>query len=239
MSKEMYRYIWFLTIILKKKGYSEEEIRFKMSKLVSPYFELNDVDLNDSIFLEKKSKVTVEVNPFLRFTGIFELLLDPNFEENTEIKQVLFNVFMHFNNFIDLQNGLNKKIILSKKIIKEVEEGYYGKEEKELFKEFDEEEKLILAENIQEVYIFSENIESFKKIVRKIFSDSIIYDNIYSETKLVIYINYKKSEKNKRKMKFIKNIFLPLDIDMKIFWETHFGIIGVEETMRLGEIAIY
>ena len=239
MSGEIYRYIWFLTINLKKRGYSEEEIRFKMSKLISPYFELNDVDLNDSVFWDKKSEIMVEVNPFLRFTGIFELLLDPNFEDNDEMKQSLFNIFMHFNNFIDLQDGLNKKIILSKNIIKEIEQGYYGREEKKLFEEFDEEEKLILAENIQEVYTFNENIEGFKKIVKKIFLDSIIYDNIYSETKLVIYINYEKNNKNKRKIKFIKNIFLPLDIEIRVFWKIHFGLIGIDETMKLGEIAIY
>ena len=146
---------------------------------------------------------------------------------------------MHFNNFIDLQDGLNKKIILSKNIIKEIEQGYYGREEKKLFEEFDEEEKLILAENIQEVYTFNENIEGFKKIVKKIFLDSIIYDNIYSETKLVIYINYEKNNKNKRKIKFIKNIFLPLDIEIRVFWKIHFGLIGIDETMKLGEIAIY
>ena len=136
MPREVYRYIWFLTIILKKSGYSKEDIYFKMSKLISPYFELNDVNLNDFVFLDKKNKITVEVNPFLRFTGIFELLLDPNFEEKVEIKQSLFNIFMHFNNFIDLQDGLNKKIILSKNIIKEIEQGYYGREEKKLFEEF-------------------------------------------------------------------------------------------------------
>ena len=239
MSREVYRYIWFLTIIMKKKGYSEEEICFKMSKLISPYFELNDVDLNDFVFSDKKSEITVEVNPFIRFAGIFELLLDPNFEDNIEIKESLFNIFMHFNNFIDLQDGLNKSIILSKNIIKEIEQGYYGREEKKLFEEFNEEEKLILAENIQEIYIFNENIESLKKIVKKIFLDSIIYDNIYSETKLIIYINYAKNDKNKKKMKFIKNIFLPFDIELRIFWETHFGLIDVDETMKLGEIAIY
>ena len=239
MSKEMYRYIWFLSIMLKRNNYKEEEIYFKMSELISPYFELNDINLNDFINIEKKEKILVEVNPFLRFTGIFELLLDPNFQDDIEIKNALFNIFMHINNYIDLQDGLNKKIVISRDIINEIEEGYHGENEKILFQEFSLEEKLFIAENIYELYTFEENLEVFRKVIKYMFRDSLLYDNIYSETKIVIYINYLKNSKNLNKFKFIRKVFLPLDIDTKVFWKNHFGIVGINETMKIGEIAIY
>jgi hypothetical protein len=32
---------------------------------------------------------------------------------------------------------------------------------------------------------------------------------------------------------------LPISYETEIFWKHHFGIIGVDESMRIGETAIY
>ena len=82
-------------------------------------------------------------------------------------------------------------------------------------------------------------IEAFKKSIKKIFKDSIIYDNLSSDTNLVIYLNYMKTEENIKKVEFLKEIFLPIGLELDLFWEYHFGVIGVEITMRIGEIAVF
>ena len=44
-----------------------------------------------------------------------------------------------------------------------------------------------------DMYCYLNMIEAFKKSIKKIFKDSIIYDNLSSDTNLVIYLNYMKS----------------------------------------------
>ena len=46
-------------------------------------------------------------------------------------------------------------------------------------------------------------------------------------------------EKEKKKFEFLKRIFLPVDIKVKLFWDVHFGVVGVEETARVGHTVVY
>ena len=48
-----------------------------------------------------------------------------------------------------------------------------------------------------------------------------------------------KTEENIKKVEFLKEIFLPIGLELDLFWEYHFGVIGVEITMRIGEIAVF
>ena len=89
------------------------------------------------------------------------------------------------------------------------------------------------------MYCYLNMIEAFKKSIKKIFKDSIIYDNLSSDTNLVIYLKYMKTEENIKKVEFLKEIFLPIGLELDLFWEYHFGVIGVEITMRIGEIAVF
>ena len=41
-----------------------------------------------------------------------------------------------------------------------------------------------------------------------------------------------------RKITLIKDIFLPIETKMDIFWNKHFGVFELEETMILDEIAL-
>ena len=38
---------------------------------------------------------------------------------------------------------------------------------------------------------------------------------------------------------FLMDLFVPLDISVQLFWDMHFGIISVEETMEPDDIMIY
>ena len=41
------------------------------------------------------------------------------------------------------------------------------------------------------------------------------------------------------KMQFVKDMFLPIGFELRIFWQYHFGIIGIDATMKLDEMALY
>ena len=124
-------------------------------------------------------------------------------------------------------------------MVKNIEKGAFGEDIKGNFKVFKEYEKVIIADGLYCMYNFLDMLEAFKKVFKAIFSDSIIYDRLTSETNIVIYLNYKKTKENMLKVDFIKEMFLPLGLEVDLFWKKHFGVIGVDITMRIGEIAIF
>ena len=140
---------------------------------------------------------------------------------------------------MDLYLGQNKKDIIIKEMVKNIEKGAFGEDIKGNFKVFKEYEKVIIADGLYCMYNFLDMLEAFKKVFKAIFSDSIIYDRLTSETNIVIYLNYKKTKENMLKVDFIKEMFLPLGLEVDLFWKKHFGVIGVDITMRIGEIAIF
>lgn len=64
-----------------------------------------------------------------------------------------------------------------------------------MIKEFDKIEKINIANTINDMYKHSNGMYAFEEIIKKIYPDSIIYNNKVSEDKLVIYINSQKKMK--------------------------------------------
>lgn len=237
MKKEQYQYIWFFLYELIKKSNSGENLRYIMSKNLSPYSEINMEDLNYGVSTDEKREI--ETNPFYRFTGVLSEFLNPDIDISAELFQETYNILVHILANIDLQEGLNKKVIISRLLIERITSGRYGDEIRDLFGLLSNDEKTAIADGIQDKYNYSKELEIFKKIIKKIYFDSLVYDKLEDEKKIIIYINQKKTEENIKKMKLIKFFFLPVGLTVYCFWEKHFGIIGVKETMKIGETAVF
>lgn len=239
MVNKGYNYIWYpLTNFVEVEN---SKFKFCLSEVLSPYTELNLEAINEvKNNIESMKHQVLEVNPFLRFSEIFYLLLEPNnYKNNKKLKNCIFNILIHFLGELDLYLGQNKKDIIIKEMVKNIEKGAFGEKIRDDFKIFKEYEKVIIADGLYCMYNYLDMLESFKKVFKAIFLDSIIYDRLTSETNIVIYLNYKKTKENKTKVEFIKEMFLPLGLEIDLFWEKHFGVIGVDITMRIGEIAIF
>lgn len=233
-----YNYLWYpLTNFVEIDNC---KLKFIVSQVISPYIELNMEDINkidEDSFLEEK---IIDINPLLRFQELFFKLERTDLKDyNKEIKELLTNIIFHLIGRIDLYTGQNKKDIIVKEIVKDIKNGAFGKEIKNFFKSFKEYEKYIVADVLYSMYNQFGLIESFKKAFKLIFSDSIIYDNISSTTNLVIYLNYSRNKNNLNKVKVLKELFLPLGLEIDLFWINHFGVIGVNSTMRIGQIAVF
>lgn len=236
--ENQYNFLWYpLTSFIEKNN---ENINFEISEVIPPYIEVNMTNINNIQNEIETSDVKVEINPFIRFNEIFQIITYPDFEEmEIELKKSLVNILFHLLGEMDLYLGQNKKDIIVKEIRKDIEKGCFGKESTNLFKLFKEYEKHIVVDILYDMYCHLNMIEAFKKSIKKIFKDSIIYDNLSSDTNLVIYLNYIKTEENIKKVEFLKEIFLPIGLELDLFWEYHFGVIGVEITMKIGEIAVF
>lgn len=230
--KKNYSFIWFpLTSYYEV---ANENISFKVAEKISPYLELNDTSINNL-----NDKKVIEINPYYRYSKeVYNILIPDNYYSDNNLIDKFLNINFHILGELDLYVGQNKKDIYVKEIIKGIKNGDLGEDLKKYIKLFKGYEQHMIADLLYEMYNGLNMVDSFKKVIKLIFPDSIIYDNITSKKNLILYLNYPEIE-NRKKFKVIKRIFFPIGLDIDVFWETHFGVIGYPITMKIGEISIY
>lgn len=227
-------YVWDIVVKARQLEIPEKTIKFEVAQSYSPYMELSNVNIN---FTEVEE--AVELNPYFRFYEIFKDMFNINNEEDVEFREKLFDVTMHFLTEIDTMQGMNKKEYYTRFLLDDIKRGILGDEIRDKLSLFSVNEKNIIAANIIRLYITGEMLYLLKDTIRKIFKNSTIYANYETKDELLFYIPFKKNDKNVAKMELIKEIFLPIKFHTETYWNDHFGIIGVEDTMKIDGIALY
>ena len=234
----MMNYIWDLIIKAKKEEKSLQDLTFKLPEIYSSYLELSTEMLN---FTDIESEI--EVNPYYRFFSIFKDLFDPNYVQQQELREVLLDVLMHFLGQIDLYQGMNKTEYHKLFIDRELLQGCFGREVKKGIRKFSRSEKNILINNIYKFYYTGDQIYYFKKTVKQIFKNSIVYVNGEetrdNKNEILLYLGAVPNSDNQQKLEVMETLFLPIDFVTITYWQYHFGIVGVEETMNIGATALY
>ena len=115
----------------------------------------------------------------------------------------------------------------------------FGGEIRELFLELDREGRELVLSGWLRSCRTGSALAIFLDMVQGMVRDSIVYHNQEHPDELLIYTRQKKSKELVRRMELIVKLFLDIRYQAEIFYEYHFGIIGMEETMQIGEIAIY
>lgn len=229
-------YIWDLAIKVRRQGMESKQITFVPSKSFSPYMELSFENINTA-FLGPAPEV--EINPYYRFCDIFNTFLDVNFIEHGELKRGFFNIIIHYLLFLDCQQGLNKREYYSKFIRKDIENGIFGQDIKENITAFTMDEYHILLSSMIALYQTSASFHLFKMIIRKIFPGSFIYYRSEETVELLIYLGAEETLTNRQKAQSLLALFMPLGFGVRLYWEKHFGIINMEQTMHMDNIVIY
>ncbi|MEJ6949908.1 iron-dependent peroxidase [Natronospora cellulosivora (SeqCode)] len=227
-------YLWDVLIKAKTNGVNSKKITFELGERFSPYMELSDTYINFNSINNK-----VDINPYYRFYDIFKDLFDPTYEENMELRQVLLDILIHFLTRLDLKRGMDKKEFYKLFIYREIRNGSFGKEVQKGIEFFSIKEKNILLENILKLYITNNHMFCLKNTIKKIYTNSVVYINKLDENEVLVYLINQDSQKNINIIKAIENIFLPINFNMKVYWRFHFGVIGLQETMKINSISIY
>ncbi|GCD08525.1 hypothetical protein [Clostridium tagluense] len=122
--------------------------------------------------------------------------------------------------------------------MKDIQNGVFGSGISESISEFNKEEIDCLLSGIITLYVTGVSLHLFNKVIRKIFKNNMVYINNDNNKVLLIYLGEVKTQKLKRKIDTIINLFLPINMNITIYWDKHFGIIGLGKTMRLDEMVI-
>lgn len=227
-------YVWDLVIKAKEIEIPKEKIKFSAAETYSPYMELSNEYINSNLIEEK-----VEVNPYYRFYEIFKDMFNIDNNLDMELRSTLFDIFIHFLTDIDLKQGMSKKEYYMKFILNDIENNTFGKSIRKNIEMFNDKEKDMLAYNILRLYITGETLYLLKDTTRKLFKSSMIYTNYEEKDELLFYIGEEKTEEKLAKLELIKELFLPVKFHTEVYWQNHFGVIGVEETMKIEGIVLY
>ncbi|WP_099190450.1 hypothetical protein [Tepidibacter mesophilus] len=229
-------YIWDILVRADQQNIKKENITFKCAKTYSPYMEVAFEDLNKS---EIDESLIVEINPYYRFFPIFKDIFDINFEESIELREVLFDILIHFLGNVDLKQGLSKEEYYKKYIIKDILENIFSQKIKKSIQIFNDKEREIVISSLIKLYTTGVSLEIFKSIVNKMFKKSTTYINNDNKKEILIYIGQKRTQELENKIDVLMDLFLHIDFKVFLYWQYHFGILGVEDTMKIENMVLY
>jgi hypothetical protein len=92
---------------------------------------------------------------------------------------------------------------------------------------------------LMRVYRVGTSVKLLAQLLRELYPNSITYFDSHKGCELLIYIGMKKTQRLAAQMDLICDLFIPADYEVKLFWDKHFGLISVDETMRIGEFVMY
>lgn len=228
-------YIWEVLLKADKENINRKDVKFTKAEICSPYMELSVEDLNLKLLPEGQ---TVEVNIYYRFYKIFKDLFDINFTESRELRDKLLDIVLHFLGELDLKEGICKEEFQKQFLLKDIYNGIYGDNLKDNIKSFNKEDLNIFLSGLITLYKTGASLQLFNKVLRNIFKRSIIYASQDKPKDIYIYLDEIETKVLKEKIEAILDTFLPINMNPFIFWDKHFGIIGIDYSMKMDEIVM-
>ncbi len=217
------------------EGINSDRIKFVPARTASPYSECY-VQNNESD--NPKGLRTVEVNHLIRYGDIFgKLLAVENENILWELKEFIFDCWIHEVQNIERITGMTKEAFFRECLIKELENNVLSDKCRQEFEVFTKKEQQYIISQIVKLYANGDNMAVFRMCIRYMFPDGYMYE--YKNKYILLYPSIKKSRLTQKKIDALVNIFLPVGTKAEIFWEKHFGVIGIDNTMLLDEIELY
>ena len=233
-------FLWDIALRAKEQGFKEEELFFKQAEEYSPYFEQSFSSVNET----KVTSPVIESNLLYRFADIFQDILmqeDSGLtkEEQSQFGAYLIDAALHVILYADLRHGLTRREIYIREIEKELLEGIFFSGLSKDFSRIEREKRNRLASLALAQMEMGSSPFLFRRALLVLYPNALLYQIKKVEKTLLLYIEKKENETEKGKLRFVKEMFLPVGYDLRVFWRYHFGIIGVEGAMQMDEIALY
>jgi hypothetical protein len=227
-------YVWEAALAAIGAGVSPDELRFRPAARPSPYLEVNLPDLNG----EALPTPDVEINALYRFADTFAGLIDTTGGSETEPRRALFNVAFHSILDGELMAGMSRWEYQRRFLAGDLADGVFGEKVREAMPFFDKREARLVMGTLLRQYRQGFSTRLLTGLLRELYPDSITYLYTDERKSLLIYLGREKTERLERQLGAIQDLLIPLGYEARLFWERHFGIIGVDETMIPGEIIL-
>lgn len=228
-------YAWEAALAADRMGISRETMRYIPIQSGSPYAEVALKDINGSILED----MNVEINPLYRFSKEFAAIFDINQEEYEKTRILLFDIYLQYMVQLDLRQGLSRQEYMLRFFLGDLLNGACGPKAAEALNRFKKEDLRQLLFLIKRLYQNGSSLFLFREAIRCIYPKSLIYANNENTWQILVYVGKKQNREEQIKLEFLQEMFLPINYQIYLFWEHHFGIIDVDETMVMDEMVLF
>lgn len=228
-------YAWEAALAADETGVKREDVRYVPVRNGSPYTEITLETINSRKLEDKR----VEMNPLYRFSGEFSSLFDINLGGYETTRQLFFEITMQYMIQLDLRQGLSKQEYALRFLLQDMLEGVCGNQAAQVLKQFEKVKIRRLLRLIIKLYQCGSSIYLFREVMRCMYPESLVYASNEAVRQVLVYIGVKETEQERKRLEFLQDMFLPINYQVFLFWEHHFGIIDVSETMELDEMVLF
>lgn len=228
-------YTWEAVLAADQAGIRREDIRFVPVRNGSPYAEIVLENINSG-GLERPE---VEVNPLYRFAKEFSAVFDLNVEGYEKTRELFFDAVMQYMAQLDLRQGLSRQEFALRFLLEDLQNEVCGSQAACVIQNFEGNKVRRLLRLIQKLYQCGSSIYLFKEVMRCMYPDSLVYASNEAVRQVLVYVGVKETDEERERLHFLRDMFLTINFQMFLFWEHHFGIIDVDETMEFDEMVLF
>jgi hypothetical protein len=213
---------------------SDQDISFLCKDTPDPYLEICSPCINEIDF----DKV-IEINLLLRFSYVADSLFLSKI--NDSLRNQLVNLILHYYSSIDLHQGMNVKYLSAEIFSKWLRSGACGNQNADLIIKMEIIDKDLFLKFIGILinHFFSGFFEgNLYAAFQLFFPNGALYQQKNRPKSLILFLNRIKSDTCDTMVLLLKSFLIPLEYEVTICYENHFGIIGMDETMQIDHITI-
>ena len=211
----------------------KENIRFRQRTQASPYIEADRRDITKM----EDGVCQIRMNGMYRFADVICPLLQAD-DVDEKLRAWLFDVFLHYLTCIAYREGFSVHEYKVRQNMQALEKSCYGAEICRLYRNLGMDEKYYINDGLYRQANTRESVLLFAEMLVKIVGFGTVYKNLLEKDEVLYYAGKRKDKETEEKIRLGRLLFLPLGYTLRIFWETHFGVLGEEQTMELGAIEL-
>jgi len=229
-------YLWEVVLACGESEVRRKDIHFSHARQGSPYMEVSMDCLNQEDIRTVKE---IEVNTYYRFYQIFKDMFQPDLTDYPDLRNSLTNLILHQLADNDVRKGMTKEEYYKKLLAANILQGGFGVEVKTSFLFFNREQQDLLLGGWLRCCLANSSLILFTDMIYALIDNSIVYHGEESPDEILIYTSLKKTRESEGKLSLLTEVFLDIRYHVEVFYEYHFGILGIDETMQIDEIAMY
>ena len=211
----------------------KDKIRYHQAESYSPYSEY----AANGIQQTSDGLTHITMNSFYRYDRIMQPLFG-NQNISEKHREWLFDIYMHYLTALTYKSGVTYQEYEIRQRWSAIERGEYGEQIRSIFIQMSNSQKYYIAHSLWQLQRNGASVSIFTEILVAIMQTGIIYKNELDEKELYLYMNRKDNHADEEMINMIKELFLPLDYRVRIFWGNHFAVLGEAQTTLIDEIEI-
>lgn len=227
-------YVWEALLKAREQGIAEEDLRFLPEGSPSPYMEVAFDDLNK----DRIEELQIKVNPLYRFSNIFSGIFAPDIREYTDTRTLLLDAFLHHAAVTDLLSGMHRQEYYYWFMAEELQKGIFGEKAAEAFALFWPRQQRRIVVSLLGLYQAGHYKEIFISLIKALYENAIVYEGRDRAETMFLYIGRRETEEERKRVGLLIDTFLPINESVEVFFDKHFGIMDVEDTMILDRILL-